>query len=189
MPYRDRMTPRPELDAETKARIEAEEAYRAQLRAGQTPPATKVISWIIGILGVMTLFYLFGTRNSASMPTGKAARVAVHAQRAPNNTEWDVFMIAYDADGRQVATDGEATVQVVDVVEGVGADTQIHNFTVKASDFKKGTQGEGGFKQDALFARLGTVENPPITSYLTGHEIQLFFKVDEATLKATDMMM
>ncbi|MBZ9750755.1 YebY family protein [Deinococcus sp. HMF7604] len=58
------MTQRPELDAETKARIEAEEAYRAQVQAQQRSQSKgrgmgcgQALLWCVGIIvffGVLT---------------------------------------------------------------------------------------------------------------------------------------
>lgn len=60
------MTQRPELDAETKARIEAEEAYRAQLRAGQTPPKRKGRGMQIGCGTLVALALLLAVMVQCS---------------------------------------------------------------------------------------------------------------------------
>lgn len=74
------------LDAETKARIEAEEAYRAQVRAGQaqkppTPPQDQTgcasgcgtwLAWGVGILFLLGLLSQCGGGSSSGSSSGDA---------------------------------------------------------------------------------------------------------------------
>lgn len=177
------MTP-PELDAETKARIEAEEAYRAEVRARQATRAADHVAspaaphapqksatsgcakWVALVLGGLLLLGVLkqcsggGNPASAFLPpsSGTPVGIEIQAQDTPDNYGIDLYMTANDAAGREIATSGTAIVRVLSDEYGQPHDV-LWSTTVPVteSSFSRGTRGMGAFEREAVFAKLDSV--------------------------------
>lgn len=165
------------LDPETKARIEAEEAYRAQVRAGLKgrkplipPPAppregkqmNPLLLLVLILAAIWALANIGQFVSGLSVPSATYSAppvgMEVQAQDTPDNYGIDLYLTLKSADGRETKAAGNAQVEIYE--EPYDKPERLlwsKRYTVSASDFSRGTQGLGAFQRDAMFAHLGSV--------------------------------
>ena len=189
-----------ELDPQTKSRIEAEERYRAELRAqadtgGQTAAVpergrTNWGVWVAWAVVAALAWYFYTLYAGAQGPNvGVPVGVAITSQDTPDNLSKAIYLTATDAAGAEIAAPGAADLIVnLKPYDGEARQLLTRHYTLSQTDFGKGTRGMGAFKRDAVFVHLGDILDSELKTTDSGSlEILLNFASETGgTLQARD---
>ncbi|MBB5234479.1 hypothetical protein [Deinococcus budaensis] len=188
------------LDPETKARIEAEEAYRAEVRARPQgkPPTHKgrQNGILLLVLGIIAALYFLGSglprglTSALPAPQGDPVGIEVQAQATPDNYGVDLFVTLKDAGGQEVAAAGNAVIAVYsrDYTEPEQV-LWSKSVGVRTDQFSRGTRGQGAFERDAVFAELASVTTAELRRE-SGKAIDIrvrYILLDDTVLEAKEI--
>ena len=170
-----------ELDQETRSRIEAEERYRAKLRAqvatsGQTaavPQQRGRSNWGVWVAWAMVAalaWYFYTLYAEAQGPNvGVPVGIAISSQDTPDNLSKAIYLTATDAAGTEIAAPGSADLTVnLKPYDGEARQLLTRRYTLSQTNFGKGTRGMGAFKRDAVFVHLGDIPDSELKTTDSG---------------------